>query len=164
MREGGVTRLRFGERGAERSHDSALRGSRAGARTMMLASVGVPLMPAGGSFCSLLKSRMRRLRAGVLMAPTSLALSSFLRRLKKAPVRLCVEGGVVAHTLPEPTTASARARGALNALDYPSVARWRLDATGCDCRLPPPVRQRRPLREDPFELKYEARGVPRIIF
>ncbi len=52
---------------------------------MMLASVGVPLMPAGGSFCSLLKSRMRRLRAGVLMAPTSLALSSFLRRLKKAP-------------------------------------------------------------------------------
>ena len=103
---------------------------------MMLDSVGVPLMPAGGSFCSLLKSRMRRLRAGVLMAPTSLALSSFLRRLKKAPVRLCVEGGVVAHTLPEPTTASARARGALNALEYPSVARWRLDATGCDCRLP----------------------------
>ena len=51
---------------------------------MMLASVGVPLMPAGGSFCSLLKSRMRRLRAGVLMAPTSLALSPFLRRLKKA--------------------------------------------------------------------------------
>ena len=143
-----MTRLRFGERGAERSDDSALRGSRARARTMMLASVGVPLMPAGGSFCSLLKSRMRRLRAGVLMAPTSLALSSFLRRLKKA------EGGVVAHTLQEPTTVSARARGALNALDYPSVARWRLDATGCDCRFPPPVRQRRPLREDPFELKY----------
>lgn len=154
-----MTRLRFGERGAERSHDSALRGSRAGARTMMLASVGVPLMPAGGSFCSLLKSRMRRLRAGVLMAPTSLALSSFLRRLKKAPVRLCVEGGVVAHTLQEPTTVSARARGALNALDYSSVARWRLDATGCDCRLPPPVRQRRPLREDPFfELKYQQGG------
>ena len=139
-----MTRLRFGERGAERSHDSALRGSRAGARTMMLDSVGVPLMPAGGSFCSLLKSRMRRLRAGVLMAPTSLALSSFLRRLKKA------EGGVVAHTLQEPTTVSARARGALNALDYSSVARWLLDATGCDCRLPPPVRQRRPLQEDPF--------------
>ena len=120
---------------------------------MMLASVGVPLMPAGGSFCSLLKSRMRRLRAGVLMAPTSLALSSFLRRLKKA------EGGVVAHTLQEPTTVSARARGALNALDYSSVARWRLDATGCDCRLPPPVRQRRPLREDPFfELKYQQGG------
>ena len=70
----------------------------------------------------------------------------------------------MAHTLPAPTTASARARGALNALDYPSVARWRLDARAMRLSPPPPVRQRRPLREDPFELKYEAAGVPRIIF
>ena len=34
---------------------------------MMLLSVGVPEIPAGGSFCSRLKSLMRRFRAGVDM-------------------------------------------------------------------------------------------------
>ena len=68
---------------AQRSDESALlRSRRVWVRTMMLASVGVPLMPAGGSFCNLLKSSMRRLRAGVLMAPTSRALSRF--QLKRA--------------------------------------------------------------------------------
>jgi hypothetical protein len=33
--------------------------------------VGVPLMPAGGSFWSRLKSRIRRLRAGVLIFDAS---------------------------------------------------------------------------------------------
>ena len=34
---------------------------------IMLFSPGAPLTPAGGSSCSLLKSRMRRLRAAVVM-------------------------------------------------------------------------------------------------
>mmetsp|Transcript_11210 Transcript_11210/g.41552 ORF Transcript_11210/g.41552 Transcript_11210/m.41552 type:complete len:143 (+) Transcript_11210:703-1131(+) len=34
---------------------------------MMFASVGVPEIPAGGSFCRRLKSRIRRFRAGVLI-------------------------------------------------------------------------------------------------
>jgi hypothetical protein len=45
-----------------------------------------------------------------------------------------LEDGVVARTLPTPTTASAEARGDPNALESLSVARWRLDATDASPR------------------------------
>ena len=43
-------------------------------QSMMLLSCGAPLMPAGGSCCSRLKSRIRRFLAGVDISAAAAAL------------------------------------------------------------------------------------------